>query len=76
MAPLLTFVDIWITTYLPRLVNVFCERPPNGSISLKITCVEFTSSSMWSVNSAMHLDERIEFAPPYVLDFVGNLTHN
>ena len=48
----------------------------NGSISLKITCVEFTSSSMWSVNSAMHLDERIEFAPPYVLDFVGNLTHN
>jgi len=37
---------------------------------------EFTSSSMWSVNSAMHLDERIEFAPPYVLDFVGNLTHN
>ena len=31
---------------------------------------------MWSVNSAMHLDERIEFAPPYVLDFVGNLTHN
>ena len=36
---------------------------------------EFTSSSMWSVNSAMQ-DERIEFAPPYVLDFVGNLTHN
>ena len=25
--PLLTFVDIWTTTYLPRLVNVVCERP-------------------------------------------------
>ena len=35
---------------------------------------EFTAS-MWSVNSALHAD-KIEFAPPYVLDFVGNLTHN
>ena len=35
---------------------------------------EFTSST-WSVNSALQAD-KIEFAPPYVLDFVGNLTHN
>ena len=24
---LLAFVDIWTTTYPPRLVNVVCERP-------------------------------------------------
>ena len=28
--PLLTFVDIWTTTYLPRLVNVVCEQHLTG----------------------------------------------
>ena len=31
---MLTFVDIWTTTYLPRLVNIVCERPlkENGAL--------------------------------------------
>ena len=35
---------------------------------------EFVSST-WSVNSALRA-ANIEFAPPYVLEFVENLTHN
>ena len=35
---------------------------------------EFVSST-WSVNSALRA-AKIEFAPPYVLEFVENLTHN
>ena len=76
-----TVVDIWLTTYLPHLVHVVCERPLIPKFATGLKCLNrYRSKSIWVIilslcqnDSLMgyHFGKRTEWSLIYFLIYAN-----
>ena len=68
----MTFVDIWTTTYLPRLVNVVCEQPLEGILA----CLMFLNRIIFLEKAFTTLVKPDRLPNSIFLHFIYICVHN